>query len=264
MERFAIFGAGGHGRVIADMILACGGEIAYVLDDAPSAKSLAGKEAITKEKFLTISSQKEIKIALAIGDNHLRKEIYYFFKQKGFELPSIIHSSAIISEESMIEEAILKKLNSENLCSEVTESQNVITIDNVSDIIYFPFAISSFKYKDNIYQTAVEIFKNGNGGGKRPIDKDFKNSIENMSKKYIIIAPIFLILFMLFIKPGIFFLKAINNFKFGVFLAGLLVIGYFALDFYKQKQIEKKANIRRFDLNQIIFCRASRCCLIIL
>ena len=51
MERFAIFGAGGHGRVIADMILACGGEIAYVLDDAPSAKSLAGKEAITKENI---------------------------------------------------------------------------------------------------------------------------------------------------------------------------------------------------------------------
>ncbi len=181
-------------------------------------------------------------------------------KEDAAIIPPICDSSELyeLNGKSMIEEAILKKLNSENLCSEVTESQNVITIDNVSDIIYFPFAISSFKYKDNIYQTAVEIFKNGNGGGKRPIDKDFKNSIENMSKKYIIIAPIFLILFMLFIKPGIFFLKAINNFKFGVFLAGLLVIGYFALDFYKQKQIEKKANIRRFDLNQIIKSRASR------
>ena len=143
MERFAIFGAGGHGRVIADMILACGGEIAYVLDDAPNAKSLAGKEAITKEKFLTISSQKEIKIALAIGDNHLRKEIYYFFKQKGFEVPSIIHPSAIISEESIIKEACVIM---PNVVVNAKISVGVGVILNTACVVEHDCAIGSFSH----------------------------------------------------------------------------------------------------------------------
>ena len=54
MVRFAIVGAGGHGRVIADIILACGGEIAFVVDDSPQGKILANKNAISPKEFLML------------------------------------------------------------------------------------------------------------------------------------------------------------------------------------------------------------------
>ena len=66
MVRFAIVGAGGHGRVIADIILACGGEIAFVVDDSPQGKILANKNAISPKEFLMLGLQKEIKITLGI------------------------------------------------------------------------------------------------------------------------------------------------------------------------------------------------------
>ena len=50
MVRFAIVGAGGHGRVIADIILACGGEIAFVVDDSPQGKILANKKQERRNK----------------------------------------------------------------------------------------------------------------------------------------------------------------------------------------------------------------------
>lgn len=105
MERFAVFGAGGHGRVVADIILACGGEIAFVLDDLPQGKALAGKNAITPNEFFTLALQKEVKIALAIGNNATRKAVFEAFKQRGFEIPSLIHPSAILSQSATISEA---------------------------------------------------------------------------------------------------------------------------------------------------------------
>ena len=105
MERFAVFGAGGHGRVVVDIILACGGEIAFVLDDLPQGKTLAGQNAITPSEFFTLALQKEVKIALAIGNNAARKAAFEAFKQRGFEIPSLIHPSAILSKNSTISEA---------------------------------------------------------------------------------------------------------------------------------------------------------------
>ncbi|MCI7766298.1 acetyltransferase [Helicobacter sp.] len=105
MVRFAIVGAGGHGRVIADIILACGGEIAFVVDDSPQGKILANKNAISPKEFLMLGLQKEIKITLAIGNCQARRAFFEVFKQQGFEIPSLIHSSAIISKSAKISEA---------------------------------------------------------------------------------------------------------------------------------------------------------------
>ncbi|WP_299547127.1 acetyltransferase [uncultured Helicobacter sp.] len=104
MQKLAIFGAGGHGAVIADILEAL--KISYlVIDDTPQTKQLNGIKAITKEDFLALKNTKEYGVVLAIGNNAVRKNLYDFFIQKGFCLPSVIHPSAIISKSAKIADA---------------------------------------------------------------------------------------------------------------------------------------------------------------
>ena len=104
MDNFAIFGASGHGRVIFDTIVSNGFIVKYIIDDNPMDKSICGISAISREEFLSLGDT-SISIALGVGDNFLRKNLYDFFRQIGFSLPSIIHNSAIISSTAVVDEA---------------------------------------------------------------------------------------------------------------------------------------------------------------
>ncbi|MDA3967942.1 MULTISPECIES: acetyltransferase [Helicobacter] len=104
MDKFAIFGASGHGRVIFDMIVSNGFIVKYIIDDNPQNKTISKIPAISREEFLSLKDT-SICIALGVGDNFLRKNLYKFFSKMGFSLPSIIHKSAIISPSAIINEA---------------------------------------------------------------------------------------------------------------------------------------------------------------
>ncbi|TLD79884.1 acetyltransferase [Helicobacter sp. MIT 11-5569] len=106
MQKMAIFGAGGHGAVVADILESRG--ISYlVIDDMPEKKALNGISAMAKEEFLSLSNAKEYGILLAIGDNAVRKNLYTFFVQNGFCLPFVSHSSAIISKSAKIADGVV-------------------------------------------------------------------------------------------------------------------------------------------------------------
>ncbi|MCH5322128.1 MAG: acetyltransferase [Helicobacter sp.] len=106
MRKFAIFGAGGHAKVIADILDSNGDCVEYLIDDEPKGKVICGIKAILREEFLSIPQiQNQVALVLAIGNNALRKQLYEFFKSKGFDLPTIIHRSAIISKSSFLQEA---------------------------------------------------------------------------------------------------------------------------------------------------------------
>ncbi|MBX7491467.1 acetyltransferase [Helicobacter turcicus] len=110
MQKMAIFGAGGHGVVVADVLEAL--KIPYlVIDDAPIPKQLNGISAITKSDFLALRDAKEHGVVLAIGNNAVRKNLYEFFMQNDFCLPSIIHPSAIISKTAKIANAVVVMSN---------------------------------------------------------------------------------------------------------------------------------------------------------
>lgn len=104
MDKFAIFGASGHGRVIFDMIVSNGFIVKYIIDDNPQNKMISKIPAISREEFLSLKDT-SICIALGVGDNFLRKRLYESFSKMGFSLPSIIHKSAIISPSAIINEA---------------------------------------------------------------------------------------------------------------------------------------------------------------
>ncbi|MBD5166125.1 acetyltransferase [Helicobacter sp.] len=102
MKKLAIFGAGGHGAVVADILESQNLSFTILIDDNPHGKALNGISAITRAEFLNLSNAKEFGIVLAIGNNLVRQNLYHFFSQNGFDLPFVAHSSAIISKSAQI------------------------------------------------------------------------------------------------------------------------------------------------------------------
>ena len=93
--RLYIFGAGGHGVVIAELAAALGHEVAGFIDDNPTRVGarvlgwpvLGGIEAIPPGAS----------VALGIGENASRREKLALAGQHGWALPVLIHPAAVIS-----------------------------------------------------------------------------------------------------------------------------------------------------------------------
>lgn len=98
-ERVIIIGAGGHAKVLADLIEAAGDTVRGFLDDGPA------KEVTLKYPILgTISdavSFPESSFVIAIGDNRTRLRIAQTMPLRWY---TAIHPSAIISDSAVIGE----------------------------------------------------------------------------------------------------------------------------------------------------------------
>ena len=138
----AIFGVGGHGAVVADILESLG--FSYVLiDDVPEGKEINGIRAISKEDFLELPNANEFGIILAIGASKVREGLYGFFAERGFSLPSIIHKSAIISKSATLEDAIVIMPNAVvNARSKVCRG----AIINTSSIVEHDCKIGAFAH----------------------------------------------------------------------------------------------------------------------
>ncbi len=90
-----IYGASGHGLVVADIAKSCGYENIVFLDDDKSKGFLT---------FEDIKENKNYHIAFGIGNNQIRAKLYKKVKENGFFTPTLIHPSSIISPSARIEE----------------------------------------------------------------------------------------------------------------------------------------------------------------
>src|SRR5574344_88016 len=90
-----IYGASGHGLVVADVAKSCGYEDIVFLDDDKSKGFLA---------FDDIKENRDYHIAFGIGNNQIREKLYKKVKENGFSTPILIHPSSIISSSAKIEE----------------------------------------------------------------------------------------------------------------------------------------------------------------
>lgn len=91
-----IYGASGHGKVIADIIQASGLTLCGWIDDDKT------KNCLSWEDFCALQTQANI--ALGIGSNHLRAAIAKKIKLAGYKLPVLIHPSAIVSPSAILKE----------------------------------------------------------------------------------------------------------------------------------------------------------------
>lgn len=90
-----IYGASGHGLVVADVAKSCGYENIVFLDDDKSKGFLA---------FDDIKENRDYHIAFGIGNNQIREKLYKKVRENGFAIPILIHPSSIISPSARIEE----------------------------------------------------------------------------------------------------------------------------------------------------------------
>lgn len=96
--RILILGAGGHGKAVADLLLADGRfEVVGFLDAAPKATQVLGLPMLGDESLLAALAGQGIGCAHpAIGHNAARQAAAGRLQAAGFALPALIHPAAII------------------------------------------------------------------------------------------------------------------------------------------------------------------------
>ena len=91
MKGIYIYGASGHGLVVADIARLCGYDEIMFVDDG-------NNEYAVFESIKNI----HIPIALGIGSNAVRASLFEKVRKSGFEVVSLVHPSAIVSPSSTI------------------------------------------------------------------------------------------------------------------------------------------------------------------
>ena len=87
MQKIFIYGASGHGLVVADIAKACGYEEIIFIDDGDN----------PYPDFDEIKYQTDIPVALGIGNNYIRQKIYEKLLNNNFDIITLIHPSATIA-----------------------------------------------------------------------------------------------------------------------------------------------------------------------
>lgn len=94
MKRLVIIGAGGHGRVVADIARLNGYEDIIFLDDADV--PLASGRVSEYVKYA------DADFIVAIGNNHIREKIQTMLCEHGCHIVTLIHPNAVISSDVKI------------------------------------------------------------------------------------------------------------------------------------------------------------------
>lgn len=98
-NQFCIFGASGHGKVIADSILRNSNEVVAFVDDAPKENSWEGIPILPYIHFKSFTSSLFV---IGIGTNETRKIVVE--KLRNVNFGRVVHPSSIISTTSKIAE----------------------------------------------------------------------------------------------------------------------------------------------------------------
>jgi len=88
-QEIFIYGASGHGRVVADIAKAVGYSQIDFIDDGDN-------DFLNFEEFLKL--KKKAPIALGIGDNYTRYKIFKKLRDNDLEILTLIHPKAIVSD----------------------------------------------------------------------------------------------------------------------------------------------------------------------
>ena len=139
--KIAIFGAGGHGKVAADIAISNGYKEILFFDDNIKKNQInnIGRYCGNINKALGLDLK--IPIFVAIGENLIREKIYEKFKNKSKTFVSLIHPSAVVSHYAKIGKGVIVMPNAViNAHSKISKG-NII---NTSSSIDHDCSISKF------------------------------------------------------------------------------------------------------------------------
>lgn len=131
MQSIYIYGAGGHGLVVADIARLCGYDDILFVDDGEN-------EHIS---LAEIQHQSEIPFALGVGSNIFRKKLFKEIDGLGFEIVSLVHPSAIVSQSVTIGRGSIVManvtINVESIIGEGVILNTACTIEHENNIESF-------------------------------------------------------------------------------------------------------------------------------
>ncbi len=102
-----IFGAGGHGKVVLDILLESKRKVVGFIDDNKAKKGKIINGYSILGGWDCLKGNKNIEIALGIGDNKVREELFNRAKKEGFPVTRAIHPRAIVSKTAKIGQGVV-------------------------------------------------------------------------------------------------------------------------------------------------------------
>ena len=104
MSSLLVFGAGGHGKVVADTARAVGGwnEIMFADDAYPQLTSVDGYPVIADFSGARSMAGAPPDVIVAIGDNRKRSELTTDLRQSGCNPVTLVHPSAVVAQSAHI------------------------------------------------------------------------------------------------------------------------------------------------------------------
>lgn len=99
-KQLIVIGAGGHGKVVADIAEKCGYSDILFFDDCPSAK-FCGKYAVVGKASEAINCKKSDFI-VAIGNADIRRRLQSELSANGLCAVSLVHPSAVVASDVQI------------------------------------------------------------------------------------------------------------------------------------------------------------------
>jgi sugar O-acyltransferase (sialic acid O-acetyltransferase NeuD family) len=101
-----VWGAGGHGKVVADTALRAGFSLAGFADDAAALYGfkVLGFPVFGGREWLCGTMWGKYQIALGIGDNYLRMAVMQWLRAHRFPVATIISPNAVVASSARIDE----------------------------------------------------------------------------------------------------------------------------------------------------------------
>lgn len=95
MDIINLYGAGGHAKVIADIISAGGGSVGHIYDDDCTIGRFLGREVLSPAEIPLSQS-----LIISIGNNRIRRDIAETMNTVAFE--RAVHPSAVVSPSARV------------------------------------------------------------------------------------------------------------------------------------------------------------------
>lgn len=103
MKRLLVFGASGHGKVVADAALSCGWEVLGFADDRAELQRQSVSEIAVvctgQGECSALAESAGAEVLVAIGDNRIRKQVYNKFLEFGSRMATVVHAAAVIGRQ---------------------------------------------------------------------------------------------------------------------------------------------------------------------
>jgi sugar O-acyltransferase (sialic acid O-acetyltransferase NeuD family) len=103
-KRIAIFGAGGHGKVVIDAVDRCAElKVAFVFDDDPRPGQTVLGYPVAGGRDALLARRAEIDaVIIAIGNNRIRCEVAQWIVAQGFLPAAVVHPAAVVAPSATV------------------------------------------------------------------------------------------------------------------------------------------------------------------